>query len=65
MIRLRYTAQTLAQLRERRALTPQAPPPSSPVFIPGCSSATPEYDCPLPTLASLIEGAIDPHYLSE
>lgn len=65
VIRLRYTAQTLAQLRERRALTPQAPPPSSPVFIPGCSSASPEYDCALPTLATLIDAAIDPHYLSE
>ncbi|MBB3798142.1 4-phytase/acid phosphatase [Xanthomonas arboricola] len=65
VIRLRYTAQTLAQLRERRALTLQAPPPSSPVFIPGCSSATPEYDCPLPALATLIDAAIDPHYLSE
>ncbi len=65
VIRLRYTAQALAQLRERRALTPQAPPPSSPVFIPGCSSATPEYDCALPTLVSLIGAAIDPHYLSE
>ncbi|WP_425520888.1 histidine-type phosphatase [Xanthomonas hortorum] len=65
VIRLRYTAQTLAQLRERRVLTPQAPPPSSPVFIPGCSSATPEYDCALPALATLIGTAIDPHYLSE
>ncbi|MBB4130460.1 4-phytase/acid phosphatase [Xanthomonas arboricola] len=65
VIRLRYTAQTLAQLRERRTLTLQAPPPSSPVFIPGCSNATPEYDCPLPTLATVIDAAIDPHYLSE
>ncbi|WP_115527287.1 MULTISPECIES: histidine-type phosphatase [Xanthomonas] len=65
VIRVRYTAQTLSQLRERRALTAQAPPPSSPVFIPGCSNATPEYDCPLPTLATLIDAAIDPQYLSE
>ncbi|MEA9580649.1 histidine-type phosphatase [Xanthomonas nasturtii] len=65
VIRVRYTAQTLAQLRERRALTAQAPPPSSPVFIPGCSNATPEYDCLLSTLATLIDAAIDPQYLSE
>ncbi len=65
VIRLRYTAQSLAQLREQRALTLQAPPPSAPVFIPGCSSATPGYDCLLPTLATLIGAAIDPQFLSE
>jgi 4-phytase/acid phosphatase len=65
VIRLRYTAQSLAQLRERRTLTLQAPPPSAPVFIPGCSSATPGYDCALPTLAALIGAAIDPQFLSE
>ncbi|CTP82319.1 phosphoanhydride phosphohydrolase [Xanthomonas translucens pv. arrhenatheri] len=65
VIRLRYTAQSLAQLRERRTLTLQAPPPSAPVFIPGCSSATPGYDCALPTLATLIGAAIDPQFLSE
>ncbi|CTP82405.1 hypothetical protein XTPLMG730_0020 [Xanthomonas translucens pv. phlei] len=66
VIRLRYTAQSLAQLRERRTLTLQAPPPpSAPVFIPGCSSATQGYDCPLPTLATLIGAAIDPQFLSE
>ena len=65
VIRLRYTAQSLAQLREQRALTLQAPPPSAPIFIPGCSSATPGYDCALPTLAALIGTAIDPQFLSE
>lgn len=65
VIRLRYTAQSLAQLRERRALTLQAPPPSAPVFIPGCSTATPGYDCPLPTLAALVGAAIDPQFLAE
>jgi hypothetical protein len=37
------------------------PAPSSP----GCSSATPGYDCALPTLAALIGAAIDPQFLSE
>ncbi|WP_017164994.1 histidine-type phosphatase, partial [Xanthomonas phaseoli] len=60
VIRLRYTAQSLTQLRERQPLTLQAPPPSAAIFIPGCSTATPAYDCPLPQFAHLVQAALDP-----
>ncbi|WP_237473316.1 MULTISPECIES: histidine-type phosphatase [unclassified Xanthomonas] len=64
VIRLRYTAQSLAQLRERRALTLQAPPLSSPVFIPQCSRPDAAYDCPLPAFAAAVEAALDPRFLT-
>ncbi|WP_394686481.1 histidine-type phosphatase [uncultured Xanthomonas sp.] len=64
VIRLRYTAQSLAQLRERRALTLQAPPLESPVFIPQCSRADAAYDCPLPAFAAAVEAALDPQFLT-
>ncbi|UXA71601.1 histidine-type phosphatase [Xanthomonas prunicola] len=60
VIRLRYTAQSLTQLRERQALTLQAPPPSAAIFIAGCSTATPAYDCPLPQFAHIVQAALDP-----
>lgn len=63
VIRLRYTAQSLAQLRERRALTVQAPPLASAVFIPQCSRADTAYDCPLPAFAAAVEAALDPQFL--
>jgi 4-phytase/acid phosphatase len=46
-IRLSFTAQSLAQLRNRLTLSPDHPPPTVPVFIPGCSDSSPAYDCPL------------------
>ncbi|MBB5876597.1 histidine-type phosphatase [Xanthomonas sp. 3498] len=64
VIRLRYTAQSLAQLRERRALTVQAPPLASAVFIPQCSRADATYDCPLPAFAAAVEAALDPQFLT-
>ncbi|KMM74049.1 phosphoanhydride phosphohydrolase [Xanthomonas sp. NCPPB 1128] len=64
VIRLRYTAQSLAQLRERRALTVQAPPLASAVFIPQCSRADTAYDCPLPAFAAAVEAALDPQFLT-
>ncbi|MCF5939437.1 histidine-type phosphatase, partial [Xanthomonas perforans] len=60
VLRLRYTAQSLTQLRERVPLTLQAPPPSAAIFIPGCSTATPAYDCPLPQFARIVQAALDP-----
>lgn len=64
VIRLRYTAQSLAQLRERRALTMQAPPLESAVFVPQCSRAGAAYDCPLPAFAAAVEAVLDPQFLT-
>ncbi len=63
VIRTRYTAQSLAQLRERRPLTLDAPPAASPLFIPGCSTERPGYDCPLADFARVFGRALDPAYV--
>lgn len=47
VVRLSFTAQSLAQLRGKLPLTAENPPLTVPVFIPGCSEAGPAYDCPL------------------
>jgi 4-phytase/acid phosphatase len=47
VIRARFTGQSLGQLRAATPLSLAAPPSSAPVFIPGCSTATPAFDCPL------------------
>lgn len=64
VIRARYTAQSLAQLRERRPLRLEAPPLSSPLFIPGCSTASARYDCPLDDFARVMNQAIDPAFVA-
>ncbi|HMA52538.1 MAG TPA: histidine-type phosphatase [Magnetospirillaceae bacterium] len=62
IVRLSFTAQSLTQLRERLPLTAERPPATVPVFIPGCSEATPSYDCPLDRLVKRIDQAIDPAF---
>ena len=47
VVRLSFTAQSLAQLRGRQPLSQDYPPLAAPVFIPGCSDSSPTYDCPL------------------
>ncbi len=39
-VRVEYTAQTLAQMREARPLTPADPPSSAPVFVPACNDGS-------------------------
>lgn len=63
VIRTRYVAQSLSQLRERRPLSLDTPPLTAQVFIPGCSTATPAYDCPLDVLAQAMNTAIDPGFI--
>jgi 4-phytase/acid phosphatase len=58
VIRVRYTVQTLAQLRELRPLSLAVPPAVSPIFVPGCSQATPAFDCPLRDLAGRVADAV-------
>ncbi len=54
VIRARFTGQSLGQLRAATPLTLAAPPLSAPVFIPGCSTATPAFDCPVTRLREAI-----------
>jgi 4-phytase/acid phosphatase len=62
VIRLRYSVQTLTQLREARSLTKENPPASAPIFIPGGSEAGSDYDCPLDRFVALVESLIDPRF---
>jgi len=58
VVRVRYTGQSLGQLRERRPLSLTAPPLSAPIFIPGCSRAAEAFDCPLDGLRTLTNHAV-------
>jgi 4-phytase/acid phosphatase len=57
-IRARFTGQSLDQLREARPLPLAAPPLAAPVFIPGCSLATPDFDCPLERFETVVSEAL-------
>ncbi len=60
IIRASYVAQTLDQLRNQTALTLDAPPAISPVFIPNCSIGNATFDCSLGKFVELAKEAIDP-----
>jgi 4-phytase/acid phosphatase len=60
IVRASYIAQTLDQLRNRTALTLNAPPASAPVFIPGCSVRNATFDCPLGKFVAVAKHVIDP-----
>jgi 4-phytase/acid phosphatase len=62
VVRLSFTAQSLAQLRNRQPLNRDRPPVTVPVFIPGCSESGPAYDCPLDRFAARVGEAIDPAF---
>ncbi len=49
------------QLRNLTPLTLAAPPPSAPVFIPGCSIGNATFDCPLSKFVAVANQVIDPH----
>jgi 4-phytase/acid phosphatase len=65
VLRLRYVAQSLQQLREGRALTRNAPPLSAPIFIPECSEAVGTFDCSLERFTQVLERVIDPAFVRE
>jgi 4-phytase/acid phosphatase len=45
-------------MREATPLTQTKPPLAAPVFIPGCSTATPAFDCPLDRFETLVSQAL-------
>ena len=61
IVRGSYVAQTMDQLRNLTPLTLDAPPASSPLFIPGCSVGNATFDCPLATFVGNASQLIDPH----
>jgi len=59
VVRASYVTQSLDQLRNRTVLTLSAPPSVAPVFIPGCSTASAKFDCPLSGFVRVADAAID------
>jgi len=59
IVRTTYLAQTMDQLRNRTALTLDAPPASAPVFIPGCSTENATFDCALNDLVKVAQRTVD------
>jgi len=65
LVRAVYITQTMDQLRNRAALTLAAPPAIAPVFIPGCSTRSATFDCPLETFVRAVNRAIDPRSVDQ
>lgn len=63
VLRLRYVAQSLRQLREGTRLTEAAPPLTAPIFVPGCSEASPAFDCPIERFTSIVKAVVDADFV--
>ncbi len=61
-VRLEYIAQTLEQMRNSEALTPQNPPAVAPIFVPGCSRQ--DLSCTWEGFSAAMRAAIDPAYVA-
>jgi len=58
-----YVAQSLEQMRKATPLTLDSPPLTSPIFVPGCSTADQKMTCTWKVFQHTIEGAIDPAFV--
>jgi len=54
-----YLSQSLEQMRKAQPLTVDSPPPRSPIFVPGCSTADQKMSCPWKDFQHVVENAID------
>ena len=63
-VRTYYMAQTLDQLRSGQVLSLQTPPAIAPVFLPGCSTAGPDYEAPFEDFAARFRRVIDPQFVA-
>jgi 4-phytase/acid phosphatase len=63
-VRLYYVCQTLEAMRAGDAPSLEHPPLVAPMFIPGCSRATPGYDAPLDRVEALFGRVIDPAFVT-
>jgi 4-phytase/acid phosphatase len=59
-----YVAQSPDQMRKLVPLTLDSPPLTSPIFIPGCSTADQKMSCPWKAFQHTIESAIDPSFVT-
>jgi len=64
LVRTRFVSETLEQMRDAAPLTLENPPAAEPIFVPGCSLASPGYDAPLDLFAVRLRLAIDPAFTS-
>jgi 4-phytase/acid phosphatase len=62
-VRVLYVSQTLDQIRNLTPLSLEQPPAIAPIFIPGCSEATPGYDIPFAKFEALLQRVIDPQFV--
>ncbi len=63
-VRVEYVAPTLEQSRNLTPFSPENPPATAPIFIPGCSAASPGFDAPLARFEALVQRAIDPRFVT-
>ena len=63
VVRTYYVSQTLEQMRSLEPLTLKNPPTVAPIFIPGCSEASPGFDVPLARFEGLLQRVIDPEFV--
>jgi 4-phytase/acid phosphatase len=61
-VRLEYIAQTLEQMRNSQALTPQNPPAVAPIFVPGCSRQ--DLSCTWEGFSATMRASIVPAYVA-
>jgi 4-phytase/acid phosphatase len=59
-VRVKYTAQTLEQMRKTEMLSPANPPGEAPIFVPGCGRA--DMSCTWEGFSAAMRQAIDPAY---
>ena len=62
-VRLSYTAQSLEQMNRAVPLTNTVPPLRAPIFIPGCSTAASDFECPFEDFRRAMLTAIDPAFV--
>jgi 4-phytase / acid phosphatase len=60
-VRAYYVSQSLEQMRNSTPLDLAHAPEKAPIFIPGCSTSTPGFDCPLDRFVKLVGDATSRH----
>jgi 4-phytase / acid phosphatase len=63
-VRILYIAPSLEQAPTLAPLSLEHPPAVAPIFIPGCSEATPGFDAPLARFEALLRRVVDPQFVA-
>lgn len=59
-VRAYYVSQSMEQMRHGDALDLNHPPVMAPIYIPGCSTSSATFDCPLDQFAALVKRTTEP-----